>query len=330
MSEYTVIDVSSYQGTIDWNKVKPQIKAAIIKIGHGSDIKSQDDSQAIRNITECERLGIPWGVYVYSYASNVSMVQSEYAHMNRVLGSHKPIMPWYIDLEENSLASFARKAAEEWTRLCKADGKLPGVYTGYYYFNTHIRGIDTSQASWWIASYGTNSGKPEAQAKPNVGFNYDGWQYTSKKRYDGISTGGVDTSLFYKEFGQTGKWIQSWMYRNADGTYKKNGWWYDGKDWYYFDKDGRALQNEWIKYKNEWYYLKKDCRMAHDEWVNDGKGWAYLDKDGKALHDQWLKYKNDWYYLKSNCYMAANECIPYKDKGKCCVDKNGKWDGKYV
>lgn len=307
MSEYTVIDVSSYQGTIDWNKVKPQIKAAIIKIGHGSDIKSQDDSQAIRNITECERLGIPWGVYVYSYASNVSMVQSEYAHMKRVLGSHKPIMPWYIDLEENSLASFARKAAEEWTRLCKADGKLPGVYTGYYYFNSNIRGIDTSQASWWIASYGTNSGKPEAQAKPNVGFNYDGWQYTSKKRYDGISTGGVDTSLFYKEFGQTGKWVQAWTYENPDGTLKKN---------------------EWLKYRNEWYYLKPDGRMAHDEWAKDSKGWCYLDSGGKAVKNKWVKWKGDWYYLKNDYHMAANE-YANDSKGKCWLGPDGKWDGKY-
>ena len=275
MSEYTVIDVSQFQGTIDWPTVKPQIHAAIIRIGIGNDQTDQDDTQAARNISECERLGIPWGAYVYSYASTKSMVQSEFAHMKRVIGSHKPILPWYIDLEEASLAGFARDAADEWTRLCNAEGKLPGVYASLYYYKSHIAGANTS--SWWIASYGTNNGKP--QTKPDIGKAIDGWQYTSVGRIKGIS-GYVDVSLFYKEF-CSGKWVQEWHYQNADGTEKKNAWQKDSQGWCYLDGNGKAVRNRWIKWNGDWYYLKNDYHMAANEYAYDSHGKCWLGKDGK-------------------------------------------------
>ena len=58
-----VIDVSSHDGLIDWNRIEEHIEGVIIRIGYGNDIEGQDDKQAIRNMNECERLGIPYGVY---------------------------------------------------------------------------------------------------------------------------------------------------------------------------------------------------------------------------------------------------------------------------
>ena len=68
------IDVSHYQGEIDWKKVKPQIDFAILRMGLGDDIKSQDDKQFERNYAECVRLGIPFAVYFFSYAVNKAKV----------------------------------------------------------------------------------------------------------------------------------------------------------------------------------------------------------------------------------------------------------------
>ena len=61
-----VIDVSQHQGTINWDKVKDKIAGAIIRCGYGDDLPVQDDTQFARNLSECERLGIPHGVYLYS------------------------------------------------------------------------------------------------------------------------------------------------------------------------------------------------------------------------------------------------------------------------
>ena len=63
------IDVSQYQGVIDWEKVKGHIDFAIIRCGYGQDIEGQDDRMFKRNADECTRLNIPFGVYLYSYVN---------------------------------------------------------------------------------------------------------------------------------------------------------------------------------------------------------------------------------------------------------------------
>lgn len=80
-----VIDVSSHDGLIDWNRIEEHIEGVIIRIGYGNDIEGQDDKQAIRNMNECERLGIPYGVYIYSYALTSDEVTSEINHTLRML-----------------------------------------------------------------------------------------------------------------------------------------------------------------------------------------------------------------------------------------------------
>ena len=80
------IDVSNSNGTVDWNAAKAAgAQFAILRLGYGEDLASQDDKQFERNVSECERLGIPWGAYLYSYAMSVSGVASEVSHAARLL-----------------------------------------------------------------------------------------------------------------------------------------------------------------------------------------------------------------------------------------------------
>ena len=88
MSKYYVIDVSEHQGVINWDAVKPNIAGAILRCGYGDNYESQDDSQWVRNLAECERLGIPRGVYLYSYATNDAMAKSELQHILRCIKGH--------------------------------------------------------------------------------------------------------------------------------------------------------------------------------------------------------------------------------------------------
>lgn len=64
------IDVSDNNGTLNWDVIKELIDFAIVRVGYGSNYESQDDKQAIRNMQELERIGKPYGVYLYSYALN--------------------------------------------------------------------------------------------------------------------------------------------------------------------------------------------------------------------------------------------------------------------
>ena len=75
--EVKMIDVSVHNGVIDWDKVKASgIGGVLMRCGYGSAIESQDDKMFKRNADECSRLGIPFGVYLYSYAKNTDMAKS--------------------------------------------------------------------------------------------------------------------------------------------------------------------------------------------------------------------------------------------------------------
>lgn len=99
------IDVSYAQGKINWEEVKKHIDFAVIRCGYGDNIKAQDDSFWKYNADECTRLGIPFGVYIYSYAANDEQSRSEAEHVLRLIRGYKLSYPVYLDLEEESPAT---------------------------------------------------------------------------------------------------------------------------------------------------------------------------------------------------------------------------------
>ena len=111
-----VIDVSSYNGFIQWDNMKNYIEGTIIRIGYGNDIQSQDDAAAIRNMDECERLGIPYGVYLYSYALDHYDAASETAHALRLLKGRSPelgvclIWKMLMDIKQETVWMYTPKA----------------------------------------------------------------------------------------------------------------------------------------------------------------------------------------------------------------------------
>lgn len=172
-----IIDVSEHNGTLDWDALKPKIEGAIIRCGYGSDIQKQDDKQWTRNVAECERLGIPYGVYLYSYAQTEESARSEASHVLRCLKGHKPTLPVFWDIEENSLQHTARKFFYVFADAIGSAYRV-GLYTGEYYYNACCYGIAAKYR--WIAKYGTNDGQPHTAPVLQDGKPYQLWQYTSK------------------------------------------------------------------------------------------------------------------------------------------------------
>ena len=99
------VDISTWNGNINLQKVKDAgYKWVMIRCGYGSDIKSQDDNQFANNVEKAEKLGMPWGVYLFSYACSTSEAKSELAHIDRLLKEQKekgylPTLPIAIDIE---------------------------------------------------------------------------------------------------------------------------------------------------------------------------------------------------------------------------------------
>lgn len=181
-------DVSEHQGKINWEKLAGKIPGAIIRIGYGDDIKSQDDIYAVYNMSECRRLNIPFDVYIYSYADSDAHTKSEIDHVKRMCKGFDPGKFW-LDLEVRKYAGYWQRAAELWK---EAFGDRAGVYSWQWAFDKHVK-----SGRRWICAYGTNNGKRQDAYKPTISM--DGWQFTSRAILSGIR-GYVDMSEWYADF----------------------------------------------------------------------------------------------------------------------------------
>ncbi len=183
-----LIDVSVHQGVIDWDRVRTQIDGAILRVGYGDNLTSQDDKQFKHNADECTRLGIPFGVYIYSYAKTVEQAKSEAAHVLRLIKGYRLAYPVYLDLEEKGTEKGAIERAHVFGDIIEAAGYWCGVYANLYWWNNHLKGLD--RFTKWVAQYNR-----ECTFK---GSHLDVWQYTSEGRVVGIA-GNVDMNECYRD-----------------------------------------------------------------------------------------------------------------------------------
>jgi len=187
------IDVSKHQGKINWNLVKNNINFAILRIGYGM-YNSQKDKQFERNYSECKRLGIPMGVYHYSYAKNIDQAKKEANLVLNWLKDKELQLPVYFDIEDNSQSGLGK---EMLTNMCIAfcetienAGLWAGVYANKYWFNSLLnREVLESKYTIWVAQY---------YNKCTYNGKYDIWQYTSSGRINGIN-GNVDMNYMYRD-----------------------------------------------------------------------------------------------------------------------------------
>lgn len=185
----TLIDVSEHNGVIDWEKVMYHIDGAILRCGYGSDYTHQDDTQFKRNADECTRLGIPFGVYIYSYAKTTDRAKSEAAHVLRLIEGYKLAYPVYLDLEEPGTQDGAVERARVFGEIIEKAGYWCGIYANLNWWENHLRGLE--RFTKWVAQY-----YKECQY---TGSHLDIWQYTSKGNVLGIK-GNVDMNECYRDF----------------------------------------------------------------------------------------------------------------------------------
>ena len=169
-----IIDVSEHNGKLNWEKLKPEIEGAIIRCGFGSDYESQDDAYYSRNVSECERLGIPFGVYIYSYANTVNKAKSEANHVKRLVEGYKLSFPIFYDLEEDRYSSYATKMAETW--MDAMSGYDIGIYANTYWWKNYLKNVSCDNK--WVAYWGATQPSISGMVL---------WQYSDKGTVAGIS-----------------------------------------------------------------------------------------------------------------------------------------------
>ena len=197
-----VIDVSEWQGDIDWAKAKADgVDGVIIRLGYGEG--NNADKKAQRNISECKRLGIPFGIYWYSYADTPSIAKGEGADVVaklRQFGVNPSDLayPVYYDLEKWTWEGHQpptdpnvyNDIVNNWYSALQSAGyKNLGVYSYTSYLQGPLKHANIYAKTTWVAQYGARMGFDSFPT------NSRGWQYTSSGKVDGIS-GNVDMSAF--------------------------------------------------------------------------------------------------------------------------------------
>lgn len=202
-----VIDVSGWQGDIDWAKAKADgVEGVIIRLGYGEG--NNADKKAQRNISECKRLGIPFGIYWYSYADTPSIAKEEGTDVVAKLkqfgvNPSDLAYPVYYDLEKWTWEGHQpptdpnvyNNIVNNWYSALQSAGyKNLGVYSYTSYLQGPLKHADIYAKTTWVAQYGARMGFDSFPT------NSRGWQYTSTGKVDGIS-GNVDMNAFgNKEF----------------------------------------------------------------------------------------------------------------------------------
>lgn len=197
-----VIDVSGWQGDIDWAKAKADgVEGVIIRLGYGEG--NNADKKAQRNISECKRLGIPFGIYWYSYADTPALAKEEGTDVVAKLkqfgvNPSDLAYPVYYDLEKWTWEGHQpptdpnvyNNIVNNWYSALQSAGyKNLGVYSYTSYLQGPLKHADIYAKTTWVAQYGARMGFDSFPT------NSRGWQYTSSGKVDGIS-GNVDMNAF--------------------------------------------------------------------------------------------------------------------------------------
>lgn len=305
-----VIDVSSWQGDVDWAKAKADgVEGAIIRLGYGWG--NYADAKAQRNINECKRLGIPFGIYWYSYAYDANCARAEgndVAAKLRQMGVSPNDLkyPVYYDLEKWTWAGHTPPTnpnvysgmADAWYGALQSAGyKNLGVYSYTSYLQGPLNNSNIYAKTRWVAQYGAQMGYNA------FGTNDRGWQYTSSGRINGIS-GSVDMNAFGNKATNvaSGKWVykdgrQYWQ--EKDGSYAQGKEIYDPSTdaWYWIDANGVMAQNKDV-------YLRS----------NGGK-WVRYDSNGRMVKGEDFRY-GAWYNFDSTTGAMSKGMTYLSDEDK--------------
>lgn len=200
---YNIIDVSEFQSPdgkrIDWEKVKNSgIDGAIIKFGAGPTLI---DSQFDYNVSECIRLGLHVGAYIYSWATNAKEAEYEADRLIEVCEKYNMDMPLYYDIEEgtiNKRTTTAQLTTEAFLNRCKEKGITAGVYSGLYWFIHYLYPTRILDHPLWIAQYNGDLKRPQHSHPEWFGM----FQYSSKGKVPGI-VGNVDMNYCYIPYWET-------------------------------------------------------------------------------------------------------------------------------
>lgn len=187
MADYNCIDVSEWNGDIDWETARDAgVEYAMIRCGFGQDIESQDDKYFHINMENALAAGVKIGVYFYSYASDGDMAAGEAEHCLRLVEPYKDklSLPVFYDLEEEKCIPNVYDIYTTFEKILNDHGYNVGGYASQYWFDTCLKPVGMTYT--WDAKWGGR--KPDWEISI--------WQYSDNGSVPGVGDG-VDLDIVY-------------------------------------------------------------------------------------------------------------------------------------
>ncbi len=195
------IDISQSQGKIDFSALsRAGIDFVLICCGQGGCLLIDDDPYFERNVTECERYGIPWGGYLSSRAINLTQAKAESDRILRLLEGKKPLYPVMLQMEDND--GYKQKQdvsdrtladiCETICRRLEKEGLYTGICSNLYWFTHQLSDGRLDRFDKWLIRWAEKPG----YTKP-----FGIWQNKSRQMVEGIAHP-VETDIAYRDYPQ--------------------------------------------------------------------------------------------------------------------------------
>ena len=193
-----LIDVSTWNGNIDWDKVyKSGVRYAMIRSSFGIENPNQVDNKFVRNITNAQRAGVKCGIYHYSYARSATEAKKEADFCLKTIKNYKIDLPVAFDIEDSSQTHLGKDTLTSiviaFCDKIKSAGYTPMLYCNPNWLNNYLhKNKLLGKYDLWLAHWGVSA----------PSYNCAIWQYSENGSVPGIS-GSVDMNWIYKDYTST-------------------------------------------------------------------------------------------------------------------------------
>lgn len=337
------IDVSEWQGKIDWQKVKgSDVDFAFVRICYGL---SHLDTYYEYNMQQAELAGVPVGTYVYSLATTTTTALKEAQYAIQQMKGKKVAYPVVFDLEDATMGKLPKatvsKIALTFCDEVRKAGYTPMLYMNLDWYNNHVDWslLSGSGLDVWIASYGDTISAPDSSK-----YTYTIWQCTDGNTEVGLNstkglvagiptTNTVDMNFGFVDY--TVKVVPRWepqsgyvpatqplypdttlkkglvtengkTYYYVNGT-KYTGWRRISGKYYYFSAvNGAMLKSKLFKVNGDIYYVDSKGVRATKKLVTKSKKKYYFGSDGKAVKGSYKLNGKYYYFDATSAYMRTN------------------------
>ncbi|MCD8347506.1 MAG: cell wall-binding protein [Lachnospiraceae bacterium] len=308
------IDVSKWQGTIDWEAVKEDgIEFVMIGTGRYKSGTATPDAMFEKNIQGAIDAGIYVGIYHYATVTTVEDARNAADYVLNLVDGYKISYPIAIDMEDSVYSSMTAakrsKIAVAFMEVIADAGYYPMIYASNNYFTDSLDLSILSGYDYWVATW---------SAEPTLS-SFAMWQYSSTGKVNGISTA-VDLDYSYKDYSKiitprttaasrrSGSGWQTdgtnYWYVEDDGTIPTSTWLTVNGKTYYVDSNGYRVTG-WVKIGGKFYYFRASTGVMQTGWLNlNGKKY-YLDSSTGARKTGWLTLDGETYYLRKSSSPAG-------------------------